>query len=96
MLLACSSCLDLANAFVNGSAGLSSNLKATALSLSQNISIGSCTVRTTPRSPMKFFIQIASFEASQAAIYLDSHVESATVSCFELFHVTAPPFNKNT
>ncbi|GJW34006.1 putative reverse transcriptase domain-containing protein [Tanacetum coccineum] len=36
------------------------------------------------------------FEASQAEIYSDSHVESATVSCFELFHVTAPPFNKNT
>nr|GEW76870.1 retrotransposon protein, putative, Ty1-copia subclass [Tanacetum cinerariifolium] len=37
--------------------------------------------------------KIASFEASQAAIYSDSHVESATVSCFEPFHVTAPPFN---
>ncbi|GJX16172.1 hypothetical protein Tco_0217004, partial [Tanacetum coccineum] len=79
MLLACSSCLDLANAFVNGSAGLSSDcslVKATALSVSQNISMGSCTVGTTPRSPMKFFIQIASFEASLAAIYSDSHVES--------------------
>ncbi|GJU98083.1 mitotic spindle checkpoint protein MAD2 [Tanacetum coccineum] len=93
MLLACSSCLDLVNAFVNGSAGLSSDLKATALSLSQNISMESCTVWTTPRSPMKFFIQIASFEASQAAIFSDSHVEyAATVSCFELFYVTVPPF----
>ncbi|GKB48058.1 hypothetical protein Tco_0898811 [Tanacetum coccineum] len=46
--------------------------------------MGSCTVETTPRSPMKIFIQIASFEASQAAIYSDLHVESATVSCFKL------------
>ncbi|GJX49450.1 hypothetical protein Tco_0276295 [Tanacetum coccineum] len=99
MLLACSSYLDLANSFVNGTAGLSSDrslVKATAILLSQNISTRSCTIGTTPRSLMKFYIQIASFESSQAAIYSDSHMESATVSCFELFHVTASPFSKNT
>nr|KAJ0189736.1 hypothetical protein LSAT_V11C800408040 [Lactuca sativa] len=47
---------------------------------------------TTPRSPMKFFNHIASFDASLAAMYSDSHVESTTVSCLELFQVTAPPF----
>ncbi|GJS73669.1 hypothetical protein Tco_0706510 [Tanacetum coccineum] len=38
----------------------------------RNISTGSCTVGTTPKSTKKFFIQIASFEASQAVIYSDS------------------------
>ncbi|GJY89109.1 hypothetical protein Tco_0503737 [Tanacetum coccineum] len=80
--MACSSCLDLANAFVNGSAGLSSDLKATALSLSQNISMGSCTVGTTPRSPMKFFIQIASFEASQANVVMSNNGTNVTLPTY--------------
>ncbi|KAL4589133.1 hypothetical protein LXL04_002035 [Taraxacum kok-saghyz] len=71
-------------------------VKATAPSLSQKISRGSTMPGTTPRSPMKFFSQTASLAASHAAMYSDSHVESATVSCLELFHVTAPPLSKNT
>ncbi|GJV08348.1 hypothetical protein Tco_1346004 [Tanacetum coccineum] len=60
------------------SAKMSCDLKATALSLSQNISMGSCTVGTNPRSPMKFFSTIASFEAHTAAFTKTRHVESAT------------------
>ncbi|MGI4673382.1 hypothetical protein ACR2XN_28360, partial [Klebsiella pneumoniae] len=51
---------------------------------------------TTPSSVMKFRIQTASLAASQAAIYSASIVESATVSCFELFQLTAPPLRQNT
>ena len=49
-------------------------------------------LRTTPNPVMKFLIQTASFTASLAAIYSDSVVESATISYFELFQLTAPPF----
>ncbi|GKE73153.1 hypothetical protein Tco_1535194, partial [Tanacetum coccineum] len=74
----------LSNAFVNGLAGLSSDrIQGERTLIIMNISMRFCTVGTTPRSPMKFFIQIASFEAfeaSQAAIYSDSHLESATLS----------------
>ena len=47
---------------------------------------------TTPNSIMKFLIQTVSFVASAAAMYFDSAVESATVSCLELFQLTAPPY----
>ena len=82
--------------WVSHTRGLGGFGKATTLTLSQKISIGSWIEGTTPRSPMKFFNHTAALDASQAAIYSDSQVESATVSCFELFHDTAPPFNKNT
>ena len=75
---------------------LGSLAKATALSLSQKISIGSLIAGTTPRSPMKFFSHIASFAASLAAIYSHSQVESAIVSCLELFQEIAPPFRVKT
>ena len=52
-------------------------------------------IGTTPTSLMKFVNQTASFDASLAAMYSDSQVESAIVSCLELFQVTAPPFNVN-
>ena len=51
---------------------------------------------TTPNPVMKFLIQTASFAASLAVIYSDSIVESATVSCFELFQLTTPPFKTKT
>src|SRR5688572_10652813 len=41
----------------------------------------------------KFLIQTPSFAASEAAMYSASVVESATVSCLELFQLTAPPFS---
>ncbi|KAJ9547421.1 hypothetical protein OSB04_019964 [Centaurea solstitialis] len=47
---------------------------------------------TTLRSVIKFLSQTASFAASKAAMYSASVVESAIVSCFELFHEIAPPF----
>ncbi|KAJ9553351.1 hypothetical protein OSB04_017396 [Centaurea solstitialis] len=47
---------------------------------------------TTLRSVIKFLSQTASFAASEAAMYSASVVESAIVSCFELFHEIAPPF----
>ena len=75
---------------------LGSLVKATTPSLSQKISIGSFMVGTTPRSPTKFFFHIASFDALLNAIYSDSHVELATVSCLELFQVTVPPFRVKT
>ena len=34
--------------------------------------------------------------ASSLQLYSDSHVESATVSCLELFQVTAPPLRVKT
>ncbi|GJT86230.1 hypothetical protein Tco_1067947 [Tanacetum coccineum] len=34
---------------------------------------------------------IASFDASQIALYLESHVESEIVSCLNLFHVNESP-----
>ena len=49
---------------------------------------------TTPSSVMNFLIQTASLAASDAAIYSAFVVESATVLCFELFQLTAPPFKK--
>ncbi|KAJ0796430.1 hypothetical protein HanRHA438_Chr04g0176191 [Helianthus annuus] len=51
---------------------------------------------TTSRSVMNFFIQAASFAASDATMYSDSVVESATTLCLELFHETAPPLRVNT
>jgi hypothetical protein len=45
---------------------------------------------------MNFLIQISYFAASNAAMYSASIVESATVSCLELFQLTAPPFRQNT
>ena len=49
-----------------------------------------------PSSIMNFLIQIASLVASDAAIYSASIVESATVSYFELFQLTALPFSQDT
>ncbi|KAL4568701.1 hypothetical protein LXL04_024316 [Taraxacum kok-saghyz] len=71
-------------------------IKATAPSLSQKISRGSKMPGTTPRSPMKFFDQTTYLAPSHVAMYSDSHVDSDTMSCFELFHVIAPPLSKNT
>src|SRR3954469_19386364 len=51
---------------------------------------------TTPRSMRKFLIQTTSFAASEAAIYSASVVDADTVSCLELFQLTAPPFIINT
>jgi hypothetical protein len=45
---------------------------------------------------MDAFGNTPSFAASEAAMYSASVVESATVSCLELFQLTAPPFNVNT
>ncbi|KAK8690667.1 hypothetical protein V6N13_074198 [Hibiscus sabdariffa] len=50
----------------------------------------------TPNSVMNFLIQTASLAASLVAIYSASVVESATMSCFELFQLTAPPLRQNT
>ena len=44
---------------------------------------------------MNFLIQTNSFAASDAVMYSASVVESATVLCFELFQLTAPPFKQN-
>ncbi|KAL4572775.1 hypothetical protein LXL04_019559 [Taraxacum kok-saghyz] len=71
-------------------------VKATAPVLSQKSFTGSLILGTTPRSLMNSLSHIASFDASLAAMYSDSQVDSATVSCLELFQDTAPPFNKNT
>ncbi|KAK8670845.1 hypothetical protein V6N13_037459 [Hibiscus sabdariffa] len=49
-----------------------------------------------PSSVTNFLIQTTSFTASLAAIYSASVVESATVSCFELFQLTVPPFRQKT
>ncbi|KAL0291900.1 UNVERIFIED_CONTAM: hypothetical protein Sradi_7009300 [Sesamum radiatum] len=43
-----------------------------------------------------FFILTASFAASEAAMYSASLVESAMVSCLELFQATTPPLSLNT
>ena len=51
---------------------------------------------TTPNSVTNFFVQTASFVASNAAIYSDSVVDLATVSYVELFHLIASPFKQNT
>src|SRR5664279_1024492 len=64
--------------------------------LSQYMSNGLDAPGTTPTSIRKFLIQMPSFAASEAAIYPASVVESATVSCLELFQLTAPSFNVNT
>ena len=50
----------------------------------------------TPRSDMNSFMHIASFAASEAAMYSASHVDPATTLCLELHQLTAPPFNVNT
>ena len=63
--------------------------------LSQYKSIGRTMLGTTPSSIMNFFIQTASLAASEAAMYSDLVVESAVVSCLELFQPTAQPFNVN-
>ncbi|KAK8556311.1 hypothetical protein V6N12_002719 [Hibiscus sabdariffa] len=60
------------------------------------ITVESDMLGTTPSSVTNFLIQTASFAASLAAMYLASVVESATVSCFELFPLTAPPFRRKT
>ena len=49
-----------------------------------------------PSSMMNFFIYIASFVASAAAMYFASVVESVVVSYLELFQLTTPPFRVNT
>jgi hypothetical protein len=51
---------------------------------------------STPSSIRNFLIQTPSFAASKATMYSASIVESATVSCLELFQLTAPPFIVNT
>src|SRR5688572_20935749 len=53
-------------------------------------------IREHTSSMRKFLIQTPSFAASEAAMYSVSVVESATVSCLELFQLTAPPFSMNT
>ncbi|KAK9111977.1 hypothetical protein Scep_019496 [Stephania cephalantha] len=58
--------------------------------------MGLAILETTPSSDMNFLIQTASLAASDTAIYSASILESATVSCFELFQLTAPPFKVNT
>ncbi|KAL4567140.1 hypothetical protein LXL04_022714 [Taraxacum kok-saghyz] len=75
---------------------LKDHQEATAPVLSQKRFTGSLILGTTPRSLMNSLSHIASFDASLAAMYSDSQVDSATVSCLELFQDTAPPFNKNT
>lgn len=57
--------------------------------LSQKRPTGLDALGTTPNSETKFLIQTTSFAASEAAIYFSFRVESATVSCLELF--PAPP-----
>ncbi|KAJ9566994.1 hypothetical protein OSB04_002960 [Centaurea solstitialis] len=80
----------------SGEVGAGSFACATAPELSQNISIGLEILATTLRSDRKFLSQTASFAASDAAMYSASVVESAIVSCFELFHEIAPPFMVKT
>ena len=46
----------------------------------------------TPRSVMNSFTQIASYAASEAAMYSASHVDPATTLCLQLHQPTAPPF----
>src|SRR5664279_1167289 len=74
---------------------LGSRACAIAPVLSQYTSNGLDEPRTTPRSIRKFLIQTPSFGASKAAIYSASVVESATVSCLEIFWLIAPPFIVN-
>src|SRR5664279_976588 len=69
---------------------------AIAPELSQYTSNGLDKLGTTPRSIRNFLIHTPSFAASEAAMYSASVVESATVSCLELFQLTAPPFKVNT
>ena len=64
--------------------------------LSQNRSTGFEILGTTPSPVMNFLIQTTSLVAYDAAIYSASVVESATLSCFELFQLIAPPFKQNT
>src|SRR5581483_7064104 len=64
--------------------------------LSQNISIGLEILATTLKSERKFLSQTASFAALDAAMYSTSVVESAIVSCFELFHEIVPPLRVKT
>ncbi len=51
---------------------------------------------TTTSSVTNFFIQTASFAASDTVIYSASVVESAIALCLELFQLTAPPLQMNT
>ncbi|PRQ50071.1 hypothetical protein RchiOBHm_Chr2g0129021 [Rosa chinensis] len=53
-------------------------------------------VGTTSSSVMNFFIQTASFAASDAAMYSASVVESAVTLCLQLLQFTAPPFKVKT
>ena len=46
------------------------------------------------RQPL--FKHIASFDALLDSMYSDLHVESATVSCLELFQVISSPLRVNT
>src|SRR3954471_12783033 len=51
--------------------------------------------RDNPKFSNELLDPNTSFAASDATIYSASVVESATVSCFELFQLTAPPFRQN-
>jgi hypothetical protein len=51
---------------------------------------------TTPKLETKFLIQTTSFATLEAAIYSAFVVESATISCLELFQLTAPLLRQNT
>ena len=53
-------------------------------------------IREHTKLNKELLIQTPSFAASEAAMYSASIVESATVSCLELFQLTAPPFTLNT
>src|SRR5664279_4851021 len=75
---------------------LGSRACAIAPMLSQYTSNGLDAPGTTPTSIRNFLIQTPSFAASEPAIYSASVIESATVSCLELFQLTAPPFTVNT
>ncbi|KAJ9561692.1 hypothetical protein OSB04_006852 [Centaurea solstitialis] len=89
-------CVQRCDLLVSYNIGHGSFACATAPELSQNISIGLEILATTLRSDRKFLSQTASFAASHAAMYSASVVESAIVSCFELFHEIAPPFRVKT
>jgi hypothetical protein len=58
-------------------------------------SIGLDTLGTTPNLETKFLIQIAFFATLEEAIYSASIVESATISCLELFQLATSPLRYN-
>jgi len=69
--------------------------RATASLLSQYIRGGS-KVRTPKLDKKNLLYQTASFEASEAATYFASVVESVVAFCFTLCQLTAPPASMKT